>query len=103
MTGVVYRVRNCDTSRPPITATPSGRRNSEPVPLPTASGSAPKMAFGLDDLHGWERYLHLDKKLGKLFFRSKVAKNIERYPKEPESQSLSISNAYLAITRNPAL
>ena len=43
-TGTVYKVRNCDNSRPPVMAMPIGRRNSEPVPEPSASGSAPSRA-----------------------------------------------------------
>ena len=40
MTGVVNSVSSCETSRPPTMAMPSGRRSSEPVPWPSASGSA---------------------------------------------------------------
>ena len=36
--------QTCDTSRPPTSATPTGARNSEPAPVPKASGSAPKKA-----------------------------------------------------------
>ncbi len=32
------------TIRPPMMASPSGRRSSEPVPVPTSSGKAPSIA-----------------------------------------------------------
>ena len=38
------KVNTCESSRPPTTAMPSGRRNSEPVPMPSASGTAPSSA-----------------------------------------------------------
>ena len=44
MTGVVYSVSHCDTSSPPTIAMPSGRRSSEPAPLPNAIGMAPNSA-----------------------------------------------------------
>ncbi len=44
MTGVVNKVSTWLTSRPPTIATPSGRRSSDPVPLPSISGSAPNRA-----------------------------------------------------------
>ena len=37
-------VRTWLTINPPMIVMPSGRRSSEPVPLPSASGSAPSMA-----------------------------------------------------------
>ncbi len=37
-------VRLWETIRPPTTARPSGRRSSEPAPLPSAIGSAPMIA-----------------------------------------------------------
>ncbi len=43
-TGVVYSVSIWLTIRPPTMAMPSGRRSSEPVPVPNASGKAPSMA-----------------------------------------------------------
>src|SRR5215470_11090497 len=44
MTGVVYRVSTWLNIRPPTIAMPSGRRSSEPVPVPRASGTPPRMA-----------------------------------------------------------
>ncbi len=44
MTGVVYSVRNWLSNSPPTIAMPSGRRNSDPVPVPMASGRAPSRA-----------------------------------------------------------
>ena len=34
MTGVMYSVSNCEKNSPPTTATPSGRRDSAPAPMP---------------------------------------------------------------------
>ena len=44
MTGVVKSVSIWLNVRPPMIARPSGRRSSEPVPLPSSIGSAPSMA-----------------------------------------------------------
>jgi hypothetical protein len=44
MTGVVYSVSTCDSSRPPTIVMPSGRRSSAPVPSPSASGRPPSSA-----------------------------------------------------------
>ena len=52
MTGVVKSVRTWLTNRPPTMLTPKGWRNSEPVPVPNMSGSAPKMAATVDELSG---------------------------------------------------
>ena len=41
---VMYNVSNCDTSKPPTTARPSGRRDSAPAPHPSAIGSVPTSA-----------------------------------------------------------
>ena len=41
---MVYSVSNWLTSRPPTIAIPSGRRSSEPVPVPSASGNPPSSA-----------------------------------------------------------
>ena len=43
-TGVVYSVSIWLTIRPPTIVMPSGRRSSEPVPVPSASGKAPSKA-----------------------------------------------------------
>ena len=43
-TGVVNRVSICETQSPPTMAMPSGRRSSEPAPMPIASGTAPNSA-----------------------------------------------------------
>ncbi len=37
----MYRVRSCETMRPPTTARPSGRRDSAPAPKPIAIGRVP--------------------------------------------------------------
>ncbi len=42
MTGVVNSVSSCDRISPPTMEMPSGRRSSEPMPVPKASGSAPE-------------------------------------------------------------
>ena len=44
ITGVVYSVSSWLTSRPPTMVIPRGCRNSEPSPVPKASGSAPNRA-----------------------------------------------------------
>ncbi len=44
MTGVVKSVMTWLTSSPPIMQMPRGVRNSEPTPLPKASGTAPRSA-----------------------------------------------------------
>ena len=44
MTGVVYRVSTWLSSSPPTMAMPSGRRSSEPMPMPKASGMPPSSA-----------------------------------------------------------
>jgi len=44
MTGVVNKVSNWLKIRPPTIVTPNGWRSSEPVPLPSISGSAAKSA-----------------------------------------------------------
>ena len=44
MTGVVNSVSTWLTSSPPTMQMPSGRRSSEPVPVPSISGSAPNSA-----------------------------------------------------------
>ena len=44
MTGVVNRVSTWLTIRPPTIVRPSGWRSSEPVPVPSISGSAPNSA-----------------------------------------------------------
>jgi hypothetical protein len=44
-----------NTSRPPTTATPSGWRNSEPAPAPSAIGSAPKIAANVVIMIGRKR------------------------------------------------
>ena len=41
MTGVMYSVSSCEKNSPPTTATPSGRRESAPAPMPRAIGSVP--------------------------------------------------------------
>jgi hypothetical protein len=38
MTGVICRVSHCEKTRPPTTASPGGRRESEPAPYPGAIG-----------------------------------------------------------------
>ena len=38
---VMYKVSNCETTSPPTTANPSGRRASDPAPNPKAMGSVP--------------------------------------------------------------
>src|SRR5215831_3866411 len=43
-TGVRYKVTICDTSSPPTTANPKGRRASPPEPYPKAIGIAPSSA-----------------------------------------------------------
>ena len=37
--GVMYNVINCENASPPTTAIPSGRRDSEPIPVANATGS----------------------------------------------------------------
>ena len=44
MTGVVNKVSIWLTISPPTMAIPSGWRSSEPVPVPSISGSAPRIA-----------------------------------------------------------
>ena len=44
MTGVVKSVSIWLNTRPPTIAIPSGRRSSEPVPVPSASGNPPNNA-----------------------------------------------------------
>jgi hypothetical protein len=44
MTGVVNKVRSWLRIRPPTIVTPKGWRSSEPVPVPSISGKAPKIA-----------------------------------------------------------
>ena len=55
MTGVVYSVSTCETSRPPTMAMPSGRRSSAPVPLPSASGRPPSSAASVVIMMGRKR------------------------------------------------
>src|SRR6185369_397269 len=40
----MYSVSSCETSSPPTTARPSGRRDSAPAPIPRAIGSVPTSA-----------------------------------------------------------
>ena len=40
----MYSVSNCETARPPTTASPSGRRDSAPAPQPSAIGRVPASA-----------------------------------------------------------
>ncbi len=58
MTGVVYSVSTCDTSKPPTIVIPSGRRSSAPVPLPSASGSPPSSAAIVVIMIGRKRSKH---------------------------------------------
>ena len=44
MTGVVNSVSIWLKIKPPMMAMPSGWRSSEPVPVPSISGSAPRIA-----------------------------------------------------------
>ena len=46
------------TTKPPMMAIPSGRRNSDPVPVPTASGNAPSMAAMVVIRMGRKRNMH---------------------------------------------
>ena len=55
MTGVVKSVRAWLTIRPPTMAIPSGRRSSEPVPVPSASGKPPKSAASVVIMIGRNR------------------------------------------------
>jgi hypothetical protein len=48
----------CDTSRPPTTASPSGRRASAPAPSPSAIGSVPTSAAIVVIMIGRKRTRH---------------------------------------------
>ena len=61
MTGVVYSVNACETSKPPTIEMPRGRRNSEPVPVPNASGSAPNRAAAVVIIMGRNRSMQASK------------------------------------------
>ncbi len=54
-TGVVYSVSTWLNSNPPMMVTPSGRRSSEPVPDPSASGTAPNNAANVVIMMGRKR------------------------------------------------
>src|ERR1700681_664615 len=54
-TGVRYRVMTCDTSSPPPTVRPSGRRASPPAPSPSAIGIAPNIVAMLVIMIGRKR------------------------------------------------
>ena len=54
MTGVVYSVSAWLTINPPTMVIPRGWRNSEPVPVPKASGTAPKSAASVVIMIGTE-------------------------------------------------
>src|SRR5216683_883028 len=58
MTGVVYSVSTCETSRPPTMLMPSGLRSSEPVPCPSASGRPPRSAAMVVIMMGRNRSRH---------------------------------------------
>ena len=60
-TGVVYSVSIWLTIRPPMMAMPSGRRSSEPVPVPKASGTAPNNAAMVVMRIGRKRSMHASK------------------------------------------
>ena len=55
MTGVVYRVSTCEIKSPPTIEMPSGRRSSEPVPEPSASGKPPSNAASVVIMIGRKR------------------------------------------------
>ena len=58
MMGVVYNVRNCETNNPPTMAMPSGRRSSEPAPVPNAIGKPPNSAAMVVIMMGRNRSKH---------------------------------------------
>src|SRR5436309_2412276 len=55
MTGVVNRVSAWLRISPPTIVTPSGWRNSDPVPLPIISGKAPNIAAAVVIMIGRKR------------------------------------------------
>ncbi len=61
MTGVMYKVRSCDTMRPATTAMPNGRRASAPAPIPSAMGSVPMIAAMVVIMIGRKRTRHASK------------------------------------------
>src|ERR1019366_3774292 len=58
MDGVVYSVNSWLINRPPIMVIPKGRRNSDPLPEPSANGTAPSSAAMVVIMMGRKRRRH---------------------------------------------
>ena len=55
MAGVTNKVMNCETTSPPTTTKPSGRRDAPSAPYPSAMGSAPSNAAAVVIMIGRKR------------------------------------------------
>src|SRR5256885_11530412 len=78
---------NCENARPPTTAIPSGRRDSEPTPTPSAIGSVPISAAMVVIMIGRKRMLHACRIASRADLPSTRCARSEEHTSELQSQS----------------